>query len=159
MEGDSGMDKREDLIADLKGRSGRLLGVDFGDTRTGVAVSDVSRFLASGIGYISPGGIVKTADALAAIAREQKAVGIVVGLPRNMDGSEGFRAERCRELADMLRERTGLPVVMMDERMTTMSASRYLNETNTRGAKRKGVIDTLSAQIILQNALDRLKNL
>ncbi|MBQ5612759.1 MAG: Holliday junction resolvase RuvX [Clostridia bacterium] len=153
------MDKREDLIADLKGRSGRLLGVDFGDTRTGVAVSDVSRFLASGIGYISPGGIVKTADALAAIAREQKAVGIVVGLPRNMDGSEGFRAERCRELADMLRERTGLPVVMMDERMTTMSASRYLNETNTRGAKRKGVIDTLSAQIILQNALDRLKNL
>ncbi len=159
MEGDSGMDKREDLIADLKGRSGRLLGVDFGDTRTGVAVSDVSRFLASGIGYISPGGIVKTADALASIAREQKAVGIVVGLPRNMDGSEGFRAERCRELADMLRERTGLPVVMMDERMTTMSASRYLNETNTRGAKRKGVIDTLSAQIILQNALDRLKNL
>lgn len=159
MEGDSGMDKREDLIADLKSRSGRLLGVDFGDTRTGVAVSDVSRFLASGIGYISPGGIVKTADALASIAREQKAVGIVVGLPRNMDGSEGFRAERCRELADMLRERTGLPVVMMDERMTTMSASRYLNETNTRGAKRKGVIDTLSAQIILQNALDRLKNL
>ena len=159
MEGDSGMDKREDLIADLKGRSGRLLGVDFGDTRTGVAVSDVSRFLASGIGYISPGGIVKTADALASIAREQKTVGIVVGLPRNMDGSEGFRAERCRELADMLRERTGLPVVMMDERMTTMSASRYLNETNTRGAKRKGVIDTLSAQIILQNALDRLKNL
>lgn len=159
MEGDSGMDKREDLIADLKGRSGRLLGVDFGDTRTGVAVSDVSRFLASGIGYISPGGIVKTADALASIAHEQKAVGIVVGLPRNMDGSEGFRAERCRELADMLRERTGLPVVMMDERMTTMSASRYLNETNTRGAKRKGVIDTLSAQIILQNALDRLKNL
>ncbi|MBQ2249652.1 MAG: Holliday junction resolvase RuvX [Clostridia bacterium] len=153
------MDKREDLIADLKGTSGRLLGVDFGDTRTGVAVSDVSRFLASGIGYISPGGIVKTADALASIAREQKTVGIVVGLPRNMDGSEGFRAERCRELADMLRERTGLPVVMMDERMTTMSASRYLNETNTRGAKRKGVIDTLSAQIILQNALDRLKNL
>ena len=159
MEGDFGMDKREDLIADLKGTSGRLLGVDFGDTRTGVALSDVSRFLASGIGYISPGGIVKTADALAAIAREQRAVGIVVGLPRNMDGSEGFRAERCRELAELLRERTELLVVMMDERMTTMSASRYLNETNTRGAKRKGVIDTLSAQIILQNALDRLKNL
>lgn len=159
MEGDFRMDKREDLIADLKGTSGRLLGVDFGDTRTGVAVSDVSRFLASGIGYISPGGIVKTADALAAIAREQRAVGIVVGLPRNMDGSEGFRAERCRELAELLRERTELLVVMMDERMTTMSASRYLNETNTRGAKRKGVIDTLSAQIILQNALDRLKNL
>lgn len=153
------MDRREDLIADLKSTSGRLLGVDFGDTRTGVAVSDVSRFLASGIGYVSPGGIEKTADKIAELAREQRAVGIIVGLPRNMDGSEGFRAERCREFGEMLRERTGLPVVMMDERMTTMSASRYLNETNTRGAKRKGVIDTLSAQIILQNALDRLKNL
>ena len=76
-----------------------------------------------------------------------------------MDGSEGFRAERCREFAAMLAERLdGVAVAMMDERMTTMSASRYLNETNTRGAKRKGVIDTLSAQIILQNALDRLKN-
>lgn len=159
MEGDLGMDRREDLIADLKSTSGRLLGVDFGDTRTGVAVSDVSRFLASGIGYVSPGGIEKTADKIAELAREQRAVGIIVGLPRNMDGSEGFRAERCREFGEMLRERTGLPVVMMDERMTTMSASRYLNETNTRGAKRKGVIDTLSAQIILQNALDRLKNL
>lgn len=153
------MDRGETLIADLKSTSGRLLGVDFGDTRTGVAVSDVSRFLASGIGYVSPGGIERTADRIAEIAREQRVVGIVVGLPRNMDGSEGFRAERCREFAELLRERTGLPVAMMDERMTTMSASRYLNETNTRGAKRKGVIDTLSAQIILQNALDRLKNL
>ena len=82
----------------------------------------------------------------------------MVGLPKNMDGSEGFRAERCREFAELLRERLeDVPVAMMDERMTTMSASRYLNETNTRGQKRKGVIDTLSAQIILQNALDRLK--
>ena len=84
----------------------------------------------------------------------------MVGLPKNMDGSEGFRAERCREFAQMLREKSegGLLVAMIDERLTTMSASRYLNETNTRGSKRKGVIDTLSAEIILQNALDRLKN-
>ena len=152
------MDGKEALITDLKETRGKLLGVDFGDTRTGIAVSDVSRFLATGIGYISPGGIEKTATKVAEIAAEQKAVAIVVGLPRNMDGSEGFRAERCREFAALLREKTGLPVAMMDERMTTMSASRYLNETNTRGTKRKGVIDTLSAQIILQNALDRLKN-
>jgi len=152
------MDRAETLITDLKETRGKLLGVDFGDTRTGIAVSDVSRFLATGIGYVSPGGIEKTAIKVAEIAAEQKAVAIVVGLPRNMDGSEGFRAERCREFAALLREKTGLPVAMMDERMTTMSASRYLNETNTRGAKRKGVIDTLSAQIILQNALDRLKN-
>ncbi|MBQ7392595.1 MAG: Holliday junction resolvase RuvX [Clostridia bacterium] len=150
---------QEVTILDLKETKGRILGVDFGDTRTGLAVSDASRFLASGIGYVSPGGIVKTADKVAEVAREQKVSAIVVGLPKNMDGSEGFRADRCREFADLLRERLeDSPVAMMDERMTTMSASRYLNETNTRGQKRKGVIDTLSAQIILQNALDRLKN-
>jgi putative Holliday junction resolvase len=76
-----------------------------------------------------------------------------------MDGSEGFRAERCREFACLLSQKLdgAVPIAMMDERLTTMSASRYLNETGTRGAKRKGVVDTLSAQIILQNALDRLK--
>lgn len=149
---------QEVTILDLKETKGRILGVDFGDTRTGLAVSDASRFLASGIGYVSPGGIVKTADKVSEVAREQKVSAIVVGLPKNMDGSEGFRAERCREFAELLRERLeDVPVAMMDERMTTMSASRYLNETNTRGQKRKGVIDTLSAQIILQNALDRLK--
>ena len=135
------------------------MGVDFGDTRTGLAVSDISRFLASGLGYISPGGIEKTADGVAQIAREQRVTGVVVGLPKNMDGSEGHRAQRCRDFAALLRERLGdVPVVMVDERLTTVSASRYLNETNTRGAKRKQVIDTLSAQIILQNALDRLRN-
>ncbi len=150
---------QEVTILDLKETKGRILGVDFGDTRTGLAVSDASRFLASGIGYVSPGGIVKTADKVAEVAREQKVSAIVVGLPKNMDGSEGFRADRCREFAALLRERLeNVPVAMIDERMTTMSASRYLNETNTRGQKRKGVIDTLSAQIILQNALDRLKN-
>ncbi len=146
-------------LLDLKSTSGRIMAVDFGDTRTGLAVSDISRFLASGIGYISPGGIEKTADAVAEIAKEQKAVGVIVGLPKNMDGTEGFRAQRCREFAAMLEERLSHPVAMVDERLTTMSASRYLNETNTRGAQRKKVIDTLSAQIILQNALDRLKNL
>ena len=154
------MDGRATQIIDLKNTKGRILGIDFGDTRTGVAVSDISRFLASGIGYVSPGGIEKTADRIAEIAREQNAGAIVVGLPKNMDGSEGFRAERCREFAALLRKRLGdgVPVAMIDERLTTVSASRYLNETNTRGAKRKGVIDTLSAQIMLQNALDRLKN-
>ena len=150
---------QEVKILDLKETKGRILGVDFGDTRTGLAVSDTSRFLASGIGYVSPGGIQKTADKVAEVAREQKVSAIVVGLPKNMDGSEGFRAERCREFAGLLREQLeDIPVAMIDERMTTMSASRYLNETNTRGQTRKGVIDTLSAQIILQNALDRLKN-
>jgi len=136
---------------------GKLLGVDFGDVRTGLAVSDPSRLLASGIGFISPGGIEKTADAIVEYARNERVVGIVVGLPVNMDGSEGGRAARCRKLCRLIEERCELCVVAFDERMTTMTASRYLNETNTRGKKRKGVIDTLSAQIILQNALDRLR--
>ena len=136
--------------------TGAIMAVDFGDTRTGLAVCDPSRLLASGIGYVSPGGIEKTADAVADLAKEKRVVALVVGLPVNMDGSEGARAARCRKFAAMVAERTGLPVAMFDERMTTMTASRYLNETNTRGKKRKGVIDTLSAQIILQNCLDRL---
>lgn len=143
----------------IKATSGKILSVDFGDVRTGLAISDTSRFLASGIGYISPGGIEKTADAVSEIAAREKVSAIVVGLPKNMDGSEGSRANRCKKFASMLEERTSLPVAMFDERMTTMTASRYLNETNTRGAKRKQVIDTLSAQIILQNCLDRLKHM
>ena len=137
--------------------NGRIMSVDFGDTRTGLALSDISRYLASGIGYVSPGGIVKTADKVAEMATENKASAVIVGLPKNMDGSEGFRADRAQEFADLLRERLSVPVAMFDERMTTMAASRFLNETNTRGAKRKTVVDTLSAQIILQNVLDRLK--
>ena len=147
----------DNKLKEIKNTSGKIMGVDFGDRRTGLSISDPSRFIASGIGYISPGGIEKTADAVALVAKENSVVAIVVGVPVNMDGSEGARAERCRKFGNMVADRSGLPVAMFDERMTTMSASRYLNETNTRGKKRKAVIDTLSAEIILQNCLDRLK--
>jgi putative Holliday junction resolvase len=146
-----------DTLETIKKSTGKILSVDFGDVRTGLAVSDPSRLLASGLGYISPGGIEKTADAVAEEAKKNGASAIVVGLPVNMDGSRGSRAQRCEKFARMLKERTSLPVAVFDERMTTMTASRYLNETGTRGKKRKQVIDTLSAQIILQNCLDRLK--
>lgn len=142
-------------LAELKMTKGRVLGVDYGESRTGLAVSDLSRFLASGLGNVQGGGLEKTAERILAVASEQGAVAIVLGLPVNMNGTEGPKAERIRELAAIL-ERT-LPVYLMDERMTTMAAARFLNETNTRGKKRRGVIDTLSAQIILQNALDRLR--
>ncbi len=134
---------------------GRVLAVDFGDTRTGLAISDETRFLASGIGYISPGGIERTAEAVAEEARRRGVSVVVVGHPLNMNGTVGPRALRAEEFCRLLGER--LPearVVLFDERMTTMAASRYLNETNLRGKRRKGVIDTLSAQIILQNFLD-----
>lgn len=146
-------------VPELTETAGRILGVDFGDTRTGLAVSDPSRLLASGIGTVSPGGIDKTVAAVAEVAKERAVSAVVVGLPKNMDGTEGFRAARCREFAEKLTELLSVPVAMLDERLTTVSASRYLNETNTRGTARKGVIDTLSAQIILQNALDRLRSL
>ena len=84
-----------DSLQTIKASTGKLLSVDFGDTRTGLAVSDASRFLASGIGYVSPGGIEKTAEAVAECAREQRVAAIIVGLPVNMDGSEGSRAARC----------------------------------------------------------------
>ena len=146
-------------IEQIKQTKGRVLGVDFGEARTGLAVSDTARLLASGIGNIQGGGLEKSADAIVSAASEQNAVAIVLGLPVNMNGTEGPRAERVRRLAELIAERAPeLPVALMDERMTTMAAHRFLNETDTRGKKRRGVVDTLSAQIILQNALDRLKN-
>lgn len=159
MERDRAMDAGISTVEQLRNTAGRILGVDFGDTRTGLAISDAGRILASGIGAVSPGGIEKTAETVAQIAAEKKVSAIVVGLPRNMDGSAGSRAQRCTEFAELLLQRLPqVAVALLDERLTTVSASRYLNETNTRGAKRKGVIDTLSAQIILQNALDRLSH-
>lgn len=150
----------------LKATSGKILGVDFGDKRTGLAVSDKTRLLASGIGQISVGGMQKTAEKICEIIKSEGITGgVVVGLPVNMNGSLGPRAEHAQKFASVLAEKMAesgvpnMPIVMLDERMTTMAASRYLNETDTRGQKRKNVIDTLSAQIILQNALDRLKNM
>ena len=150
----------------LLNTGGKILGVDFGDKRTGLAVCDKTRFLASGIGQISVGGMQKTAERITEIIKEQNITGgVVVGLPVNMNGSLGPRAEHAQKFASILGEKmaaaglSDLPIVMLDERMTTMAASRYLNETDTRGQKRKSVIDTLSAEIILQNALDKLKNM
>ena len=149
----------------LKETQGKLLGVDFGDKRTGLAVSDKTRFLESGIGQISVGGMQKTAEKICEIIKNENVTGgIVVGLPVNMNGTHGPRAEHAEKFASILGSKMAecgldMPIVMIDERMTTMSASRYLNETNTRGAKRKEVIDALSAQIILQNFIDKLKNM
>ena len=132
---------------------GRVLGVDYGDRRTGLAISDASRFLAGGIGTISEGGMRSTAKKVAAVAAERGAAVIVIGMPKNMDGSEGASADKIRAFAELLRPLTA--IVFFDERVTTMAAHQILNLTDTRGAKRKSVVDTLSAEIILQNYLDR----
>ncbi|MBQ8510402.1 MAG: Holliday junction resolvase RuvX [Clostridia bacterium] len=132
----------------------RILGVDFGDTRTGLAVSDTLGMLANGIGYVESTWMVKTAQLVAEKAKEYGVTKIVVGLPVNMNGTLGPRAEHAKEFAAMLAENTGLPVEFFDERCSTMAAHQILNLTDTRGKKRKKTVDTLSAQIILQNYLD-----
>ena len=134
---------------------GKYLGVDYGDKRTGLAECDISGLIAGGIGTISPGGMRKTAEKVAEEAEKRSCKKIVIGLPKNMDGSEGPRADVIKAFGALLAEITAIPIDYYDERMTTMVAYRFLGETGTYGKKRKETVDTLSAQIILQNYIDR----
>ena len=136
---------------------GKYLGVDYGDVRTGISECDVSGMLASGITTIREGGMKNTAERVAREAESRGCKKIVIGLPKNMDGSEGERAETVRIFARLLSEITSIPIDFYDERMTTMQAYRFLDGTGTFGKKRKEAIDTLSAEIILQNYLDAEK--
>ncbi len=133
----------------------RILGVDFGDARTGVAISDLSGILASGIGTIKSTGFLKTAEEVAKIAKEKDVSLIVLGHPINMNGTLGPRSEKAQAFGKHLEELTGLPVVLQDERLSTANAHVMLNMTNTRGQKRKSIIDEMSACLILQSYLDK----
>ena len=133
---------------------GKYLAVDYGDVRTGLADCDPSGLIASGIGTIAEGGMRNTAERVAREAASRGCKRIIVGLPKNMDGTEGFRAETVRAFGDILASLTDIPVEYYDERMSTMVAHRFLSETGTFGKRRKGIVDTLSAEIILQNYLD-----
>lgn len=135
-----------------------ILSVDYGDVRTGVAVCDINEMLASPVCVITEKDPVQLAVKIAALARETKAERIVTGLPKNMDGSEGFRARSCSELAQALRVGTGLPVVLFDERLTTVSAHTLLNASNTRGKKRKEAVDAVAAVLILEDYLAYRRN-
>ena len=134
---------------------GKYLGVDYGDKRTGLAECDISGLIAGGIGTISEGGMRKTAIKVADEAAKRSCKKIIIGLPKNMDGSEGPRADVIKAFGALLSELTDIPIDYYDERMTTMVAYRFLGETGTYGKKRKDTVDTLSAQIILQNYIDR----
>ncbi|MBR3816629.1 MAG: Holliday junction resolvase RuvX [Clostridia bacterium] len=127
-----------------------ILSVDYGDARTGVAVCDRMEILASPVCVINEGYEPKVISAVAAEAQKQKAELIVVGLPKNMDGSEGSRAEKCTRFAEQLQEATGIETVMYDERLTTVWAHKTLSENNVRGKKRKAVVDAVSAVVILE---------
>ena len=134
---------------------GKYLGVDYGDKRTGLAECDLSGQLASGICTISEGGMRKTAERVKREAESRGCKKIIVGLPKNMDGSEGPRADVVKAFVALLSEICEIPIEFFDERMTTMAAYRLLDGSGTYGKRRKDVIDTLSAELILQGYLDR----
>ena len=134
-----------------------ILGVDYGDVRTGLAVSDRLGLLAVGAGCIKCEGFKKAVEAVAAAAKERGAELIVVGNPINMNGTEGPRSEKCRAFAAALEETSSIPVELFDERLTTVSAHRFLSEANVRGKKRKAAVDELSATLILQDYLDKIR--
>lgn len=131
-----------------------IMAVDLGKARTGIAVSDKTEYLASPVKVISEHNRERLLSAVSDTAREIKAELVVVGLPKNMDGSEGESAKNAREFAELLSEELSLEVKLWDERCTTITAHGYLNDTNTRGKKRKAVIDEVAATVILQSFLD-----
>lgn len=133
----------------------KILGVDYGDARTGLALSDISGFLASGAGCIKSTGFLKTAESVAEIAVKNDVGLIVLGHPINMNGTLGPRSEKVQAFGKHLEEISGIRVELFDERLSTANAHVILNQTNTRGQKRKDVIDEMSACLILQSYLDR----
>ena len=134
-----------------------IMSVDLGKARTGLALCDKTEFLASPYKVIFEKSPNRLPERVAEAAKEANAELVVVGLPKNMDGSEGESAKNARAFAESLSELTGLPVEMQDERGTTITAHSFLNDTNTRRKKRKNVVDEVAATIILQDYLDKRK--
>jgi putative Holliday junction resolvase len=140
-------------------RRGALIGLDLGSKTIGVAVSDPDRKLATGVTTIARKSFAADARALLALAAERAAVGFVLGLPVNMDGSEGPRAQSTRAFARNLARLTELPIALWDERLSTAAVERDLIAADVSRRKRAAVIDQHAAAFILQGALDRLARL
>ena len=136
----------------------KIMSVDLGLVRTGVAVSDINESFAFPDSVITERNAERLAEKIANKATELSAELIVVGLPRNMDGSEGFRAEECRQTAKRIEELSGLSTVLWDERCTTLSAHTVLNMNDTKGKKRKETVDAVAAVMILEDYLAFRKN-
>ncbi len=136
----------------------KIMAVDLGDARTGLAACDRTEFLASPLGVIHERDFEELLKKVAHMAKEYDIGEIVVGHPKNMDGSEGERAQKCELFANRLRAIVEVPVKLWDERCTTVSAHNYLNQTDTRGKKRKEIVDEVAATIILESYMDYRKN-
>ena len=130
-----------------------ILSVDYGDVRTGIAVCDKSEFLASPVTVITERNPERLAEKISSLAVRYEAQMIVVGLPKNMDGTEGPRAALYREFAGLLEEKTGMPVILWDERRTTIEAHQILTESNYHGKKRRNTVDAVAASLILEGYL------
>ena len=131
----------------------RIMGVDYGDARTGIAISDLLCSIVGSTTVIHSRMDEKTIAEIRKLIAENEVGEIVVGLPKNMDGSEGIRAEVCRAFAEQLKEATGLNVAMWDERRTTVEAHNILSEHNYHGKKRKNTVDAVAASLILEGYL------
>lgn len=134
------------------------MSVDFGDSRTGIAVCDKSEMLASPLTVITEYNFERCAEKVAELAQKEKAELIVVGYPKNMNNTIGERAEKCQKFAELVSGLSGISTELWDERSTTVTAHNYLNETNVRGKKRKAVVDAVAATIILETYLAYRKN-
>lgn len=131
----------------------RIMGIDYGDARTGVAISDLMCTLVGSATVVPSRNTEKAIADIVRLAKDNQVGQIVVGLPKNMDGTEGSRAALCRAFAARLREAAGLPVDMWDERCTTVEAHNILSQCNLRGTKRKQTVDAVAASLILEGYL------
>lgn len=131
----------------------RVMGIDYGDARTGVAFSDLLCSIVGSTTVIHSRNPEKTLQQLCQLMEEHEVGEIVMGLPKNMDGTEGPRAELCREFAKRLEEMSGMPVALWDERRTTVEAHNILSQHNYHGKKRKNTVDAVAASLILEGYL------
>lgn len=134
----------------------RVMAIDYGDARTGIAISDISGFLVGRAWTVNEWNAERLADTIAAEAKNCGAERIVVGYPKNMDGTLGPRAEKCSEFAELIKEKTGLQVILWDERRTTVDAHRILSENGKRSKKHKDTVDAVAASLILEGYLQTL---
>ena len=131
----------------------RIMGVDYGDARTGIAMSDLLCSIVGSTCVVPSRNAEKAIADIVKLCKDNMVGEIVVGLPKNMDGTEGPRAELCREFANLLGDATGLPVKMWDERRTTVEAHNILSQHNYHGQKRKNTVDAVAASLILEGYL------
>lgn len=133
----------------------KIMSIDYGDVRTGIAISDIRGILASPLCVIKESYQPKLVDKIIELINENKIEKIVIGLPRNMDGSYGYRCDDCKSLGQAISEKINVDIEFEDERLTTVMAHNILSENNVRGAKRKQTVDAVSAVMILQSYLDK----